>query len=189
MRKLTISLLLSLLLAVPLLAQRNHGGGGERRGAPHQYGGQPRQSGAVVQRQSQRSGQAPQREQHAYGGHEGRFRTEGGIYGKVPPQREQYAYGGHREGRFGGYGGGRYGRMPESRYRSHFGQEHRFRIGRSSWGGYHRFWYGGYWFGFNYWPYGWGYEDDCYVVWDEGCGCYWLYNVRYPGVHIIVNLF
>ena len=86
---------------------------------------------------------------------------------------------------------GSYGRIPESRYRSSFGRDHRFRIGRGGRfeGGYYRFNYGGYRFGYNNWPRGWGYDDDCYVVYDENCDCYLMYNVRFPGVHISLNIF
>jgi hypothetical protein len=55
-------------------------------------------------------------------------------------------------------------------------------------GGYNRFQYGGYWFGYNQeWPRGWGYDDDCYVVYEGGA--YYMYNLRHPGIHISLNIF
>ena len=55
-------------------------------------------------------------------------------------------------------------------------------------GGYRRFQYGGYSFGFNRpWPSGWGYDDDVYVIYDGGG--YYLYNLRHPGIRITLNLF
>jgi hypothetical protein len=55
-------------------------------------------------------------------------------------------------------------------------------------GGYNRFQYGGYWFGYNQeWPDGWGYDDDCYVVYEGGA--YYMYNLRHPGIHISLSIF
>jgi hypothetical protein len=55
-------------------------------------------------------------------------------------------------------------------------------------GGYDRFQYDGYWFGYNQgWPIGWGYDDDVYV--DYVGGAYFMYNLRHPGVHIALNVF
>ena len=46
-------------------------------------------------------------------------------------------------------------------------------------GGFSRFQYGGYWFGFvQPWPVGWYYTDDVYVDY-TGDG-YYLYNRRFP---------
>ncbi len=80
------------------------------------------------------------------------------------------------------------GRIPEERFHSNFGHEHRFRIGNPRIvGGYSRFQYGGYWFGFvEPWPEGWYYTDDVYVDYvDDG---YYLYNPYYPGVRIAINV-
>jgi hypothetical protein len=55
-------------------------------------------------------------------------------------------------------------------------------------GGYNRFQYGGYWFGYNQgWPIGWDYNDDCYVVYEDGA--YYMYDLRHPGIHISLNIF
>ncbi len=88
-----------------------------------------------------------------------------------------------------GNNGGHYGRISEANYREHFGRGHSFHMMRPQMmGGYNRFHYGGYWFGFNVgWPYGWSYNDDCYVVYEGGA--YYLYNLRHPGIHITLILF
>ena len=78
------------------------------------------------------------------------------------------------------------GRIPEDRFRSHFGREHRFRIGGPRMvDGYSRFQYGGFWFGFvDPWPEGWYYTDDVYIDFIDGG--YYLYNPYYPGVRIAI---
>ena len=60
-------------------------------------------------------------------------------------------------------GGDHYGRISDTSYRAHFGHGHSFHMGHPQMiGGYNRFQYGGYWFGYNQgWPVGWGYNDDC----------------------------
>jgi hypothetical protein len=81
-------------------------------------------------------------------------------------------------------GGG--GRIPDDRFRSNFGPEHSFRIGSPRMiGGYSRFEYGGFSFGFvDPWPENWYYVDDVYV--DFMDGEYYLYNPYYPGVRIAI---
>jgi len=55
-------------------------------------------------------------------------------------------------------------------------------------GGYNRFQYGGYWFGYNeVWPIGWDFNDDCYVEYVDGS--YYMFDLRHPGIHITLNLF
>ena len=78
------------------------------------------------------------------------------------------------------------GRIPDDRFRSNFGREHRFRIGSPRMvGGYSRFQYGGFWFGFvDPWPENWYYSDDVYI--DFMDGGYYLYNPYYPGVRIAI---
>jgi uncharacterized membrane protein len=80
------------------------------------------------------------------------------------------------------------GRIPDDRYRSNFGSEHVFRIGSPTMvGGYSRFQYGGYWFGFvQPWPDGWYYTDDVYVVY-IGDG-YYLCNPYYPGAQVSISV-
>ena len=66
--------------------------------------------------------------------------------------------------------GGNYGRISNANYTSHFGHDHSFHMGRPEMrGGYNRFQYGGYSFGYNQgWPVGWGYGDNFYVEYIDG---------------------
>jgi hypothetical protein len=79
-------------------------------------------------------------------------------------------------------------RIPDERFRSNFGRGHEFRIGSPRLvGGYSRFQYGGYWFGFvQPWPDGWYYTDDVYV--DYINGGYYLCNPYYPGVQVAISV-
>jgi hypothetical protein len=79
-------------------------------------------------------------------------------------------------------------RIPDDRFRSHFGREHSFRIGEPTLvGGYSRFQYGGYWFGFvQPWPDGWYYTDDVYV--DYVDGGYYLCNPSYPTTRVAISV-
>jgi hypothetical protein len=79
-------------------------------------------------------------------------------------------------------------RIPDARFRSNFGREHSFRIGSPTLvGGYSRFQYGGYWFGFvQPWPDGWYYTDDVYVDYIDGG--YYLCNPYYPGDQIAISV-
>ena len=55
-------------------------------------------------------------------------------------------------------------------------------------GGYNRFQYGGYWFGYNQeWPSGWDYNDGFYVEYIDGV--YYMFNMRHPGFRLTLNLF
>ena len=55
-------------------------------------------------------------------------------------------------------------------------------------GGYNRFQYGGYSFGYNQgWPDGWGYNDNFYVEYIDGA--YFLCDLRFPGIQITLNMF
>jgi len=50
-------------------------------------------------------------------------------------------------------------------------------------GGYNRFQYGRLLFGYNEgWPIGWNYDDNCYVVYEDGA--YYMYDLNHPGIHI-----
>jgi hypothetical protein len=79
-------------------------------------------------------------------------------------------------------------RIPDDRFRAHFGREHSFRIGNPTLvGGYSRFQYGGYWFGFvQPWPDGWYYTDDVYVDYIDGG--YYLCNPYYPGAQVSISV-
>jgi hypothetical protein len=80
------------------------------------------------------------------------------------------------------------GRIPEERFQSNFGREHVFRIGNPQMeGGYSRFQYGGYWFGFvQPWPVAWYYTDDVYVDYIDGG--YYLYNPYYPESRVMISV-
>ncbi|MGA8037884.1 MAG: hypothetical protein WA823_11215 [Candidatus Acidiferrales bacterium] len=80
------------------------------------------------------------------------------------------------------------GRIPDDHFRSYFGREHVFRIGDPRMeGGYSRFQYGGYWFGFvQPWPVAWYYTDDVYVDYIDGG--YYLYNPYYPGSRVLISV-
>jgi hypothetical protein len=79
-------------------------------------------------------------------------------------------------------------RIPDDHFRSNFGREHHFRIGSPTIvGGYSRFQYGGFWFGFvQPWPDDWYYTDDVYVDYIDGG--YYLCNPYYPGVQIAISV-
>jgi hypothetical protein len=80
------------------------------------------------------------------------------------------------------------GRIPDERFRSNFGREHNFRIGEPVLvGGYSRFQYGGFWFGFvEPWPEGWYYTDDVYI--DYVDGGYYMYDPYYPGARFAISV-
>jgi len=91
-------------------------------------------------------------------------------------------------------GGYRGYRIPDNRFHGYFGPSHGFRINGLPFlvvGGYPRFQYQGYWLSaVDPWPASWGenwYDnDDVYVNYvDNG---YYLYNRRYPGVGIAINV-
>jgi hypothetical protein len=91
-------------------------------------------------------------------------------------------------------GGYRGYRIPDDRYRGYFGPSHGFRINGLPFlvvGGYPRFQYEGYWISaVDPWPEYWGNDwydnDDVYVAYvDNG---YYLYNRRYPGEGIAIDI-
>jgi len=79
-------------------------------------------------------------------------------------------------------------RIPDDRFRASFGTDHRFSIGSPTLeGGFSRFQYGGFSFGFvQPWPDGWYYTDQVYV--DYLDGEYFLFNPYYPGVRIGISV-
>jgi len=109
---------------------------------------------------------------------------------KAQPQRAQQAQRQQRpQAVASNRGGAHYGRISDASYRSHFGRGHSFHMGRPQMiGGYNRFQYGGYWFGFNEgWPVGWEYDDDFYVEYIDGV--YYMFNLRHPGFRLTLNIF
>jgi hypothetical protein len=79
-------------------------------------------------------------------------------------------------------------RIPDDRFRSNFGESHTFVINEPVIvGGYSRFQYSGFWFGFvEPWPDGWYYTDDVYVDYIDGE--YYLINPYYPGVRVGISV-
>ena len=80
------------------------------------------------------------------------------------------------------------GRISDARFHSNFGREHEFHMGNPRMvGGYSRFQYGGYWFGFvEPWPVGWYYTDDVYI--DYVDGEYYMYDPYYPGARFAISV-
>jgi hypothetical protein len=80
------------------------------------------------------------------------------------------------------------GRIPDDRFRSNFGGGHTFVINEPTIvGGYSRFQYGGFWFGFvEPWPMGWYYTDQVYVDYIDGG--YYLCNPLYPSVRVAISV-
>jgi glucan-binding YG repeat protein len=79
-------------------------------------------------------------------------------------------------------------RIPDDRFRANFGSGHEFRIGSPTLvGGFSRFQYGGFWFGFvQPWPDAWYYTDDVYVDFIDGG--YYLCNPYYPGQQVSISV-
>ena len=80
------------------------------------------------------------------------------------------------------------GRIPDDRFRANFGEGHTFVINEPVMvGGYSRFQYSGFWFGFvNPWPMGWYYTDNVYVDYIDGG--YYLCNPYYPGARVAISV-
>jgi hypothetical protein len=80
------------------------------------------------------------------------------------------------------------GRIPDDRFRANFGEEHTFVIDQPVMvGGFSRFQYGGFWFGFvNPWPADWYYTDNVYVTYIDGG--YYLCNPYYPGARVSISV-
>jgi primosomal protein N' len=80
------------------------------------------------------------------------------------------------------------GRIPDDRFRANFGEGHTFVINQPVIvGGFSRFQYGGFWFGFvNPWPAEWYYTDNVYVDFIDGG--YYLCNPYYPGARVSISV-
>jgi hypothetical protein len=131
--------------------------------APQQQQPKPQQQAKVQQHQTQAvSVHAPQRTQQA-----------------MSTQRAQPAL------RLSARGTGR---IPDARFQSNFGRGHEFHMGNPVMvGGYSRFQYGGFWFGFvEPWPVGWYYTDDVYI--DYVDGGYYMFDPYYPGTRFAISV-
>jgi hypothetical protein len=183
-------------ITLPLFAQKGEEEKGGAKAAPAQehqaqpQRAQPAQHAAPAQHaQAAQQKAAPQRAPQA----QEKAAPQRAQTAQRPaqPQRAQavaparQATGGNN----GSRGGGQYGRISNASYGSHFGHDHSFHMGHPQMiGGYNRFQYGGYWFGYNQeWPVGWGYDDNVYVVY-EGGG-YYMYDLTHPGIHISLSIF
>jgi hypothetical protein len=110
------------------------------------------------------------------------------VKSSQPPQRTQQAIARQRAQpalRLSARGSGR---IPDDRFRANFGSGHNFHMGNPVLvGGYSRFQYGGFWFGFvQPWPVGWYYTDDVYI--DYVDGGYYMYNPYYPGARFSISV-
>jgi hypothetical protein len=186
----TAVLFLFLGTTIPAFAQKGQEekGGGGAKAQPAQHQAQPQraqkaqpQRAQQAQRQAQPQRQQPQRAQQA---------QRQAQPQRQQPQRAQQAQHQQRpQAVANNRGGGHYGRISDAGYRSHFGRGHSFHMMRPQMiGGYNRFQYGGYWFGYNQaWPVGWDYNDDCYVEYIDGV--YYMFNLRHPGFRLTLNIF
>ena len=145
-----------------------------RTGKQEQQAKPEKQQEARTQQEAKTEQQAGERQQH------------GGS--ARPPERTQEAMArqqAHRQLRLSERGSGR---IPEERFHSNFGREHNFRMQEPVLvGGYSRFQYGGYWFGFvEPWPADWYYTDDFYI--DYVDGGYYMYDPYYPGSRFAISV-
>ena len=145
-----------------------------RAGKQEQQAKTEKQQEARTQQQGRTQQQAGDRQQHGGPAH--------------PPERTQEAMArqqAHRQLRLSERGSGR---IPEERFHSNFGREHNFRMREPVLvGGYSRFQYGGYWFGFvEPWPADWYYTDDFYI--DYVDGGYYMYDPYYPGTRFAISV-
>jgi hypothetical protein len=199
----TAVLFLLLGAAIPAFAQKGEEekGGGGAKAQPAQHQAQPQheqkaqpqqraQKAQPQQRAQQTQRQQPQRAQQAQQKQQPQQRAQQAQ--RQQPQRAQQAQ--HQQqpqavANNRGNNGNHYGRISDTSYRAHFGHDHSFHMIRPQMiGGYNRFQYGGYWFGFNQgWPVGWSYDDTVYVEYIDGA--YYLCDLRFPGVQITLNMF
>jgi hypothetical protein len=148
-----------------------------RQPQQHEHQAQaPKQQQQQHQQQQAKGQQNQQRQQH----------QQTASY--RPPQRSQQEQARQRSQpalRLSAMGNGR---IPDERFHSNFGRDHHFHIGNPVLvGGYSRFQYGGYWFGFvQPWPAGWYYTDDVYI--DYVDGGYYMYDPYYPGARFSISV-
>jgi len=149
---------------------------------------QQQQQQAKPQQQQANSAKQQQQQQHSQQQAQQQQRQQQTASSHGGPQRTQQAMTAQRSQpqlRLSDRGSGR---IPDDRFRSHFGREHHFHMGNPVMvGGYSRFQYGGYWFGFvDPWPVDWYYTDDCYI--DYVDGGYYMYNPYYPGARFAITV-
>ena len=191
----TAVLFLLLGTTLPAFAQKGEeqkGGGGEKA-QPAQHEAQQKQQPQRAQQakvQPQRAEKAqPQRAEKAQPQRAEKAQPQRAE--KAQPQRAQQSRGQQPQAVANNRGrnAGHYGRISDTNYRAHFGHDHSFHMGRPRRiGGYNRFQYGGYWFGFNEgWPVGWDYNDDFYVEYIDGA--YYMFDLRHPGFRLTLNIF
>jgi len=159
----------------------------EQARAPRQQR-QQQQAQAPRQQRQQEQAQAPRQQRQQQQAQGQRQQRQQQARSSQPPQRSQREQDRQRAQpalRLSARGGGR---IPDDRFRSHFGREHEFRIGEPRLvGGYSRFQYGGYWFGFvEPWPVGWYYSDDVYIDYIDGG--YYMYDPYYPGARFAISV-
>jgi hypothetical protein len=192
----TAVLVILLGTTLTVLAQKGEEqkGGGAGKAPQAQHQAQPQRAQQTQrQAQPQRTQQAqPQRAQQTQ--RQAQPQRAQQTQRQAQPQRAQQAQQSRGQQQQSvaynhGNNGNQYGRISNANYGAHFGHGHSFHMGRPQMiGGYNRFQYGGYWFGYNQgWPIGWDYNDDCYVVYEDGA--YYMYNLRHPGIHISLNIF
>ena len=78
-------------------------------------------------------------------------------------------------------------RIPDDKFRKHFGREHTFRVHQNEVVNVAQpvVVYEGYDFQLeNAWPANWGFDDDCYIDYEDGG--YFLFDVFHPGIRIAV---
>jgi hypothetical protein len=188
----TAVLFLLLGTTIPAFAQKGEEekAGGREKAQPAQHQAQPQQRAQKAQPQQRaQKAQPQQRAQKAQPQQRAQKAQPQQRAEKAQPQRGQQAQHQQRPQAVANNRGGHYGRISDASYSSHFGRGHSFHMGRPQMiGGYNRFQYGGYWFGFNEgWPVGWDYNDDFYVEYVDGV--YYMFNVRHPGFRLTLNIF
>ena len=160
--------------------------------APKQHQQQEAQAPKQQQQHQQQQAQAPKQQQHqnqqAKGQQQQQAKGQQQDRSSHAPQRTQQAVERQRaqpELRLSARGSGR---IPDERFRSNFGHQHSFHMGNPVLvGGYSRFQYSGFWFGFvEPWPTGWYYTDDVYI--DYVDGGYYMYDPYYPGARFAISV-
>lgn len=186
----TSALFLVAGLTAPAYAQKDdHKDGGapakeqQSKPAEQQHTQQAKQSKPAEQQHTQQAQQSrPAEQQHTQQAQQSRSGEQQRPERSVAQQQTQRSMPALRLSARGS------GRIPDDRFRADFGEGHRFVISRPvMMGGYSRFQYGGFWFGFvQPWPVGWYYTDDVYI--DYVDGGYFLCDPYYPGARVSISV-